>query len=57
MSFSHVVRLRSTLKCAGITLALAGLLVLPGCWVESINPLYEDGFFSSKDSDVVFDQD
>jgi hypothetical protein len=56
MSFFHVVRFRRTLKCAGIILVLAGLLVLPGCWVESINPLYEDSFLSSKDTDVIVDQ-
>jgi hypothetical protein len=43
-------------KSAGITLILTALLVLPGCWVTSINGLYEDGFLSKKDPDVVFDQ-
>jgi hypothetical protein len=56
MSFFRVLRFRSLPKLAGIALAFACLLVLPGCWVTSINPLYEDGFLSSKDSDVVFDQ-
>jgi hypothetical protein len=34
---------------AAILLILAGLLLLSGCWVTSINPLYEQG----KDPDVV----
>jgi len=50
------MRSRAIPRCAAIALVLAGLLALPGCWVESINPLYEDGFFSSKDTDVVLDQ-
>ncbi len=56
MSPSGIVRSRAILKGVAVVLALAALLVLPGCWVESINPLYEDGLFSSKDPDVVFDQ-
>jgi len=42
-------------KYAGIALALAGLLVLPGCWVQSIHGLYEEGM-SKQDPDVVVDQ-
>ncbi len=42
-------------KYAGIALALAGLLVLPGCWVQSIHGLYEEGM-SKPDPDVVVDQ-
>ena len=56
MSFSGIVRSRAVCRYAAIVIALAGLLVLPGCWVESINPLYEDGFLASKDTDVVLDQ-
>jgi hypothetical protein len=60
MSLIGIVRsrviARAVLRYSAIALALAALLVLPGCWVESINPLYEDGFLSSKDPDVVFDQ-
>jgi len=55
MSFSGIVRSGFILKWTGICLALAALFVLSGCWVESINPLYEDGLLSSKDRDVVFD--
>jgi len=42
-------------KYAGIALALLGLLVLPGCWVQSIHGLYEEGM-SKPDPDVVVDQ-
>jgi hypothetical protein len=58
MSFSGIVRSGYILKCARIALALAGLLVLPGCWVSSINPLYDEGTIDHPhdDSDVVFDQ-
>jgi hypothetical protein len=60
MSLSGIARSqaipRAILRYSAIALALAALLVLPGCWVTSINPLYEDGFLSSKDPDVVFDQ-
>jgi hypothetical protein len=56
MPFSGVVRSGFIPKWTGISLALTALLVLSGCWVESINPLNEDdGFLSSKDPDVVFD--
>ena len=42
----------------GLLLSLAGLLVLSGCWVESINPLYDEGTFDHprRDTDLVFDQ-
>jgi hypothetical protein len=56
MCFFGTIRSRAIPRCAAIILALAGLLVLPGCWVESINPLYEDGFLASKDTDVIVDQ-
>jgi hypothetical protein len=39
-------------------IVLATLLVLSGCWVTTINPLYEGGGlddFLTKDPDVVFD--
>ena len=42
-------------KYAEIALALAGLLVLPGCWIQSIHGLYEEGM-SKQDPDVVVDQ-
>jgi hypothetical protein len=55
MFSSGSVRSRAILKGAGIALALAGLLVLPGCFVTSIQPLYEDDS-SRPDPDLVFDQ-
>jgi len=53
MSLSGLIRSRCNLKIAGFVLALAELLMLPGCWVTSINPLYED--VTPKDSDIVFE--
>jgi hypothetical protein len=54
--FCHaVIRSRPNLKGVGIGLVIAGLLVLPGCDVMSIHPLYED--VSPKDPDVVLDKD
>jgi hypothetical protein len=55
MSLSGTVGSGIVLKCTWIALVLAWLLVLSGCWVTSIHPLYEDDF-SSKDPDVVSDQ-
>jgi hypothetical protein len=55
MSFSGVIRSSLTRRIAGIVLAIAWLVVLSGCWVESIHALYDDDFMS-KDSDLVFDQ-
>jgi hypothetical protein len=55
MSLSGIVRSGIVLKFTRIALVLAWLLVLSGCWVTSINPLYEDDS-SSKDPDVVSDQ-
>jgi hypothetical protein len=52
MSLSALNCSRLALRIAGIVLALAGLLVLPGCWVTSINGLSEE----DKDPDLVFDQ-
>jgi len=55
MSFFTVIRF--TLKAAGIALAFATLVALSGCWVTSINPLYEETTFEnlSKDPDIVFE--
>ena len=36
-------------------LALAGLFVLPGCWVYSVEPLYEENL-GHPDPDLTFDQ-
>ena len=48
-------------RCRRVTellLALIALLVLSGCWVESINPLYDEGTFDHprRDADLAFDQ-
>jgi hypothetical protein len=43
VSLSVVFRFRTIPGILGIALVLAALLVLPGCWVSSINPLYEEG--------------
>ncbi len=55
MPFSGFVSSRLILRYSATLLALAGLLVMLGCWVTSINPLYEEDL-SGKDPDVVFDQ-
>lgn len=58
MSFSGIIRLgRAISRHAGIIPVLAGLLLLPGCWVESINALYEEWSVDHpvEDHDVVFD--
>jgi len=51
--FSHAIS-----RTRSIALVLAALLVLPGCWVTSINGLYEQESLDNpynKDPDVVFD--
>jgi hypothetical protein len=52
---AHVPR-RFTSRIAAAILACAGLLVLPGCWVYSVNPLYENKFLAKLDPDLTFDQ-
>jgi hypothetical protein len=44
-----------TVRISAIFLALVGLLVLPGCWVRSVNGLSEAEFFGSTDKDQTFD--
>jgi len=58
MSLSSVFLSRAFPRFTGIALILAVLLVLPGCWVSSINPLYEETTMDHPhpDPDVVFDQ-
>jgi hypothetical protein len=46
---------RRTRGLSGLFLALASLLVMPGCWVYSVEPLYEENL-DHPDTDVVFDQ-
>jgi len=55
MSCHRVIRSWAHLKGVGIGLIIAGLLVLPGCDVMSIHPLYEDA--SPKDPDLVLEKD
>jgi hypothetical protein len=46
-------------RISGISLILAALFVLPGCWVTSINPLYEESTIFNlhpNDPDVILDQ-
>ncbi len=58
MSFSVIVYSRAILKVAAPALALAAMLVLPGCWVTSINGLYDEGSIDDPhdDPDLAFDQ-
>ena len=56
---SSFIRFRTIPRIAGVVFVVAGLFVLPACWVESINPLYEESTIDhlvSEDHDVVFDQ-
>ena len=57
MSLAGVVDSRTILRGSGIALVLLALLVLPGCWVTSINGLYEQESPVNlhKDPDLVFD--
>ena len=48
------IHFRATVRIVAVVLALAGLLVLPGCWVQSIHGLSESGWFNS-DKDQVSD--
>ena len=50
-------RNRNTLswRLTAIALVFAALLALSGCWVYSVNPLYEEGR-SQPDPDLVLDQ-
>jgi hypothetical protein len=58
MSLSGAFFSRTFLRLAGVGSMLAALLVLPGCWVASINPLYDEGTIDHphSDPDVVLDQ-
>jgi hypothetical protein len=48
----------SVQRVVALILALAVLMLLPACWVTSINPLYDDGTIDQphNDPEVVFDQ-
>jgi hypothetical protein len=56
MSLPTVFRFRTLSRFSDTALILAALLVLPGCWVMSINPLYEEHLFGHSDPDLTFDQ-
>ena len=58
MALSALIRSRIIARIAEVVLILEGLLVLPGCWVSSINPLYDEGSVLNphSDPDLVFDQ-
>lgn len=48
-------------RCCGprivaVIVILAALAILPGCWVYSVEPLYEERLFSHPDPDLTFDQ-
>jgi hypothetical protein len=55
MSCHNGARSRAHFKGVGIGLIVAGLLLLLGCDVMSIHPLYED--VSPADPDIVLDRD
>jgi hypothetical protein len=42
-------------RSMGLFFCLVCLLMLPGCWVYSINSLYENKLFAPRDPDIVFD--
>jgi len=58
MSLWGVFFSRTFRRFSGIALIFAALFVLPGCWVSSINPLYDEGTIDHphNDPDVVLDQ-
>jgi hypothetical protein len=58
MSLSVDLLSRGFSRFAGLALILAALLVLSGCWVSSINALYDEGTWDHphKDPDVVLDR-
>ena len=55
MRHSAFVPRRFIPRIATAILAFAALLVLPGCWVYSVNPLYEENL-AKPDPDLFFDQ-
>jgi hypothetical protein len=55
VSCRRIICSRAPFKRIGISLVIAGLIVLSACDVMSIHPLYED--VSPRDPDIVFDQD
>ncbi|MGO9402716.1 MAG: hypothetical protein ACLPVW_04500 [Terriglobales bacterium] len=57
MATTALVRRSSTPRIGALVLvlALASLLLLPGCWVYSVSPLYEENL-AHPDTDLAFDQ-
>lgn len=55
---SRLVRSCFSAKMVGIAFLLVGLVALSGCWVTSINPLYDEGSLENahNDPDEAFDQ-
>ncbi len=58
MSLSSSFFSRISPELVGLLAILAALVALSGCWVSSINPLYDEGTWdhAHKDPDVVLDQ-
>jgi hypothetical protein len=58
MSLSVAFISRAFQRLVGPAMILAALLALSGCWVSSINPLYDEGTWDHPhdDPDVVLDQ-
>ena len=42
-------------RLIGLFFCLACLFSMPGCWVFSVNSLYEGNLFGPRDRDIVFD--
>ncbi len=55
MSASIPIQSHPILRVAGVVFALVTLLALPGCWVYSVEPLYEERLLD-HDPDLVVDQ-
>ena len=55
MSVSRLIRSRHALRIAGFAFGFAGLLWLCGCWVYSVEPLYDESA-SPIDPDLTADR-
>jgi len=55
MAITALVGRHRAPRIAALVFALASLLVLPGCWVYSVAPLYEENL-AHPDADLEFDQ-
>jgi len=54
MLLSRLFSLNAISRGTSIALVLASMWILPGCWVYSVEPLYEEGL-SRPDPDLLFD--